>query len=295
MVLIFFHFYFVRSAIQLSLPEIFYSFQEYLPTLSGRFTTKQFTDRVNSLLLIWLDWAIFPTAFINGLETMLNQTELDLQQFINYIPTEIELSEDIYTLKRHAKFHGISSNLEIYSDKFGNLPEEETINTTERREKYILCRLLACIKNYVKIKENPNEIENSIEEIDGVPVDLETTTTTYNDSVVAVNVGNNVSKVEEQTSFFITGKRDGWVNIEISTEVENEECKSNDDIDGVPLDDFGGDENDDIDGIPLPVGASGSENVYDDDIDGVPLPVDDDDEENVYDDDIDGVPLPNDM
>jgi len=279
-----------RSAIQLCLPEIFYFFQEYLPTLSGRFTTKQFTDRINTLLLIWSDWAIFPTAYINGLETMLNQTELDLQQFMTYTPSQIELDEDIYTLKRHAKFHGISSNLEIYFDKFGNLSNEE-VNNVELREKYVLCRLLACIKNYIKVKENPKEIENTsveiIEEIDGVPVDIGI----LNNSNPTIESGNQFNKVEESSNITLpVGKRDGWVSIEINNENEIEN------------------ENDDIDGVPLDEGESSYHNTYDDDdIDGVPLDDNinnfnnnnnsDNKNNNDYneDDDIDGIPLPDDM
>lgn len=298
----------IRSAIQLNLPEIFYFFQEYLPTLSGRFTTKQFTDRVNALLVIWSDWAIYPTAYINGLETMLNQTEFDLQQFMTYIPSQSELDEDIYTLKRHAKFHGISSNLEIYFDKFGNVLNED-INNIELREKYVLCRLLTCIKNYVKIKENSNEVQNIksieiIEEIDGVPVDIGV----LNNSIGGSQNENQIKKVDEiNTVSLPIGKRDGWVDIEINNEVENEDemnMKENslstlnyhnnidediDDIDGVPIDE-GGEDEDDIDGVPLDddnnnivydsvmnnnVNVSVSNYEYDDDdIDGVPLPDD---------------------
>lgn len=278
----------IRSAIQLNLPEIFYFFQEYLPTLSGRFTTKQFTDRVNALLVIWSDWAIYPTAYINGLETMLNQTEFDLQQFMTYIPSQSELDEDIYTLKRHAKFHGISSNLEIYFDKFGNVLNED-INNIELREKYVLCRLLTCIKNYVKIKENSNEVQNIksvdiIEEIDGIPVDVGV----LNNSIGGSQNENQIKVDEINIISLPIGKRDGWVDIEINNEVENEDSSSTlnyhnnidediDDIDGVPIDE-GGEDEDDIDGVPLDNNNNNNvgnyEYEYDDDIDGVPLPDD---------------------
>lgn len=259
-----------RSSIQTVLPDIFYSFQEYLPSLSGRFTTKQFTDRINALLFIWTDWAIFPTAFINGLEAMLNQTESELQPMTFYIPTPTELEEDLFTLKRHAKFHGISANLRIYLGKFGkNIPSSSGADDdmSELVEKYILCRILGCIKQYVKNKENPTleiaettegERTGAVEDLDGVPVDEIVQT--------EVGVGISVPVMENEVVDISTiGKRDGWV--EVTTEdlpLHGDE----EDIDGVPL------LEEDIDGVPL---------QEDEDIDGVPLEGEEED--------IDGVPL----
>jgi hypothetical protein len=290
----------ISSSVQGALPEIFYFFQEYLPTLSGRFTTKQFTDRINALLAIWTDWAIFPTAFINGLEAMLNQTESEIQPFLSSLPSSHELEEDLFALKRHAKFHGISSNIEIYVEKFGshlppvpdshdreegergehrtrNYRDSETGTGQERQEKFILCRLLGCIKQYVKNKENPIssvEVPEEEDELDGVPVDDPT-------QVEEVTAGGSVGGVP-LVEISLIGKRDGWV--EVSAETEAEE-----DVDGIPLD---GDDEDGVDGVPLEADLDGVPLIAeDDDVDGVPL---EDDVDGVpFDDDeeIDGVPL----
>jgi hypothetical protein len=227
--------------------------------------------------MIWTDWAIFPTAFINGLEAMLNQTESEIQPFLSYLPSPLELEEDFFTLKRHAKFHGISSNIEIYVEKFGsNIPssvdEKEGqkgsyTNEQDRQEKYILCRLLGCIKQYVKNKENPISLDvREEDELDGVPVDdptrLEGGT---EESAVTVTAPALVE-------ITLIGKRDGWVEVSAEVEIDGE------DVDGIPIDDLDGvplvDE-DDIDGVPI------GEEYGDDDIDGVPLDGDE----------IDGAPL----
>jgi hypothetical protein len=264
------------------LPDIFYSFQEYLPSLSGRFTTKQFTDRINALLVIWTDWAIFPTAFINGLEAMLNQTESELQPWTSFIPTSTELEEDLFTLKRHAKFHGISANLRIYLGKFGkNIPSSSgggggggDDDMSELVEKHILCRILGCIKQYVKNKEHPipemiavgegDEEVRNVDDLDGIPVD----------EIVQTDTGAVLPVVENGpvlNEISVIGKRDGWV------EVTGEEPPhgGEEDIDGVPL----LEEEEDIDGVPL--------QEDEEDIDGVPLGEGDGEGEE----DIDGVPL----
>jgi hypothetical protein len=240
--------------------------------LSGRFTTKQFTDRINALLIIWTDWAIFPTAFINGLEAMVNQTESELQPMTSYIPTPTELEEDLFTLKRHAKFHGISSNLRIYLGKFGkNIPSlpsggDREEDMSELVEKFILCRILGCIKQYVKNKEmRVADVEGDGngegDDLDGVPVD----------EIVQSEIGVVSVPVDHEVVVDISaiGKRDGWV--EVTTEdpegdIDGVPLAEEDVIDGVPLQD------EDIDGVPL----------QDEEIDGAPL-----DEEE----DIDGVPL----
>eukprot|EP01041_Mallomonas_annulata_P005425 gene5425-10875_t len=227
-----------RTHIQTALPDIFESFGLTLRSASGRMTARQITERVQGVLDVWSQWAVFPPLFLMGLEATLMRSEAE-EMDIQHASSETVEGGELDALRKKAKFSGVSVTIE---------------SATELKAK------LNYVAEYTRRKTaggvmgsgDVTSTGTACMFISGAPSPWQSVVQDVYDDTDTADV--------DGIPLVSSNGRGHFVAVTTTTAGSD-----NIDVDGMPLDDYNDGVDVDVDGAPLD---------EDEDIDGAPLPDD---------------------
>ena len=79
-----------RNYIEAIIPEVFESLADSFRNTTGRMSAFNIQDRIQRVFSTWLDWSIFPSTYIFGLEGVFYMSENEMQSMLKYIDDHLE-------------------------------------------------------------------------------------------------------------------------------------------------------------------------------------------------------------